>query len=61
MLREGSAWRSKKGSGGVLLDSASHLLDILIWFFGEPTSVMAVKKQVYSREVEDYVHATLLI
>jgi len=59
VLREGSAWRSKKGSGGVLLDSAPHLLDILIWFFGEPTSVMAVKKQVYSREVEDYVHATL--
>jgi predicted dehydrogenase len=57
VLREGSAWRSKKGSGGVLLDSAPHLLDILIWFFGEPTSVMAVKKQVYSREVEDYVHA----
>jgi len=59
VLREGSAWRSKKGSGGVLLDSAPHLLDILIWFFGEPTSVLAVKKQLYSREVEDYVHAVL--
>jgi predicted dehydrogenase len=59
VLREGSAWRSKKGSGGVLLDAAPHLLDILIWFFGEPNSVMAVKKQVYSREVEDYVHAVL--
>jgi predicted dehydrogenase len=59
VLREGSAWRSKKGSGGVLLDSAPHLLDILIWFFGEPTSVVAVKRQVYSREVEDYVHAVL--
>jgi len=59
VLREGSAWRSKKGSGGVLLDSAPHLLDILIWFFGEPTSVMAVKKHVYSHEVEDYVHAIL--
>lgn len=59
VLREGSAWRSKRSSGGVLLDLAPHLLDILIWFFGEPTSVMAVKKQVYSREVEDYVHAIL--
>jgi len=59
VLREGSAWRSKKGSGGVLLDSAPHLLDILIWFFGEPSSVMAVKKHVYSRAVEDYVHAIL--
>jgi predicted dehydrogenase len=59
VLREGSAWRSKRGSGGVLLDSAPHLLDILIWFFGEPAEVVGVKKQVYSREVEDYVHAVL--
>ncbi len=59
VLREGRAWRSKKGSGGVLLDSAPHLLDVLIWFFGEPYSVSAVKKHVYSSEVEDYVHAIL--
>jgi predicted dehydrogenase len=57
VLREGSGWRSKKGSGGVLLDSAPHLLDTLIWFFGEPTSVSAAKKNVYSSRVEDYVHA----
>ena len=59
VLREGSAWRSKRGSGGVLLDSAPHLLDIVIWFFGEPESVIAVKKHVYSHQVEDYVHAIL--
>jgi len=59
VLREGSAWRSRRSSGGVLLDSAPHLLDVLIWFFGEPTRVMAVKRQVFSREVEDYVHATM--
>lgn len=57
VLREGSGWRSKKGSGGVLLDSAPHLLDTLIWFFGEPTSVLAVKKKIYSSSVDDYVHA----
>jgi predicted dehydrogenase len=57
VLREGSGWRSKKGSGGVLLDSAPHLLDTLIWFFGEPTSVLAVKKKIYSNSVDDYVHA----
>jgi len=59
VLREGSGWRSKKSSGGVLLDSAPHLLDILLWFFGEPSSVKAIKKHVYSQEVEDYVHAVL--
>ena len=57
VLREGSGWRSKKKSGGVLLDSGPHLLDTLIWFFGEPGSVKATKKQVYSRGVDDYVHA----
>jgi len=59
VLREGSAWRFRKNTGGVLLDSAPHLLDLLIWFFGEPTSTMAIKKQVYSSEVEDYVHAVI--
>jgi predicted dehydrogenase len=59
VLREGSGWRSKRESGGVLLDSAPHLLDALIWFFGEPAAVKATKKQVYSRGVDDYVHAVL--
>jgi predicted dehydrogenase len=59
VLREGSGWRFKKKAGGVLLDSAPHLLDTLIWFFGEPNSVRATKKQIYSRGVEDYVHAAL--
>jgi predicted dehydrogenase len=57
VLREGSGWRSKKGSGGVLLDSAPHLLDTLIWFFGEPTSVFGVREKIYSSSVDDYVHA----
>jgi predicted dehydrogenase len=59
VLRDGSAWRFRKNTGGVLLDSAPHLLDLLIWFFGEPTTVAAVKKHVYSSEVEDYVHAMM--
>ncbi|HKM50870.1 MAG TPA: Gfo/Idh/MocA family oxidoreductase [Candidatus Bathyarchaeia archaeon] len=59
VLRDGSAWRSKRASGGVLLDLSPHLLDILIWFFGDPSSTEAVKKQIHSREVEDYVHAIL--
>jgi predicted dehydrogenase len=59
VLREGSGWRFSKGSGGVLLDLAPHLLDLLIWFFDEPEAVTAVKRRIYSREVDDYVHAAL--
>jgi predicted dehydrogenase len=59
VLQGGSGWRFRKNTGGVFLDSAPHLLDLLIWFFGEPTRTVAVKKQVYSSEVEDYVHAVM--
>jgi predicted dehydrogenase len=59
VLREGTSWRFSKGSGGVLLDLAPHLIDLLLWFFGEPKTVVAVKRRIFSSEVEDYVHATL--
>jgi len=59
VLREGASWRFSKGKGGVLLDLAPHALDLLLWLFGEPSSVMGIKKRVYSREVDDYAHAVI--
>jgi predicted dehydrogenase len=59
VLREGESWRSRRGTGGVLLDLAPHLVDLLLWFFGEPDSILAVKSRLYSRDVEDYVHAVV--
>jgi len=59
VLREGASWRFSRGGGGVLLDLAPHVLDILLWLFGEPSSVMGVKKHIYSREVDDYVHVVM--
>jgi len=59
VLRQGKSWRFTKGTGGVLLDLASHVLDLVMWFFGEPESVLATRRRIYSREVDDYVHATM--
>jgi len=59
VLREGASWRFRRAGGGVLLDLAPHLLDILVWFFGDPVVLAATKRRLYSREVDDYVHAIL--
>jgi len=59
VLHEGGSWRLRSGTGGVLLDLAPHLVDILLWFFGEPDSVSAVKRRLYSSEVDDYFHAVM--
>ena len=59
VLRRGSSWRFRKGTGGVLLDLAPHLLDILLWFFGQPSAIESVSRRIYSNEVDDYVHAAM--
>ena len=38
--------------GGVILDGASHCFDLLIWFFGEPTEVMAMYDRLELKGVE---------
>ena len=59
VLSKGSSWRFRKGMGGVLLDLAPHLLDILLWFFGEPSDVESVRRRIYSDDVDDYVHVVI--
>lgn len=51
-------WRSKKevSGGGVLLDFGSHLVDLLLWYFGHIKKVSGNIKSVYSKEVEDFAH-----
>ena len=59
VLSRGRSWRFRKGTGGVLIDLAPHLLDILLWFFGEPSAIESMRRQIYSNEVDDYVHAVM--
>ena len=54
-------WRYRKESsgGGVLATLATHLVDSLLWLFGDVKQVQAASRLYYSREVEDYIHSYL--
>ena len=54
VFSRGSGWRFKRGEGGALLDLGSHLVDLVIWYFGTPSSVHATESAPYSDLVEDY-------
>ncbi|HEV2139021.1 MAG TPA: Gfo/Idh/MocA family oxidoreductase [Nitrososphaerales archaeon] len=59
VFSEGRGWRFGSGQGGALLDLGSHLVDLVLWYFGEPTTIRATKRTIYSKAVEDYVNAEL--
>ena len=56
VFSKGSGWRFSKGQGGSLLDLGSHLIDLLLWYFGEPSYLSAAERSLYSEEVEDFSH-----
>ncbi len=55
------SWRTKKteSGGGVLVDLGSHVIDLLIWYFGRIEEVSGETKSVYSGEVEDFAHMNI--
>lgn len=59
ILEEGDGWRFRAESGGVTLDLGVHLLDVLMYFFGDLKIVDARMLKVYSKDCEDYVYAQL--
>lgn len=63
VLREkSSTWRSEKEEGGgCLYDYASHVINLINYYFGEPNRVAGTfLKKIYSKEVEDAVYSTLI-
>ena len=56
VFSKGRGWRFKRGEGGALLDLGPHLIDIVIWYFGMPSSIMARESSTYSELVEDSAH-----
>ncbi|MEM0030026.1 MAG: Gfo/Idh/MocA family oxidoreductase [Candidatus Nitrosocaldus sp.] len=61
VFASGKGWRFKRSEsgGGVMLELASHLVDMLQWYFGTVKSVASITRGYYSSEVEDFAHAML--
>jgi len=61
LFRTGKGWRYEKSEsgGGVVIGQATHLIDLLRWYFGDTESVSAHTKSWYSKQVEDFAHAHL--
>lgn len=62
LFSKGKGWRykTKSSGGGVLVTFASHLVDTLLWFFGDISLVNGNIKSYYSEDVEDFVHSYLV-
>jgi len=61
LLKPGEGWRYDPATsgGGVLITQNSHVIDKLLWMFGDITGVLGNTSQLVSRLVEDHVHAYL--
>ena len=59
---ESAAWRGTWAldGGGVLMNQGIHLVDLLLWYLGDPVAVQAEAATLHRRvEVEDTLAATL--
>lgn len=59
LFKTGKGWRYDKhaSGGGVLITQNSHLLDMLLWLFGDLEWVSGHTQSLYSEQVEDCAHA----
>ncbi len=57
--QKGWRYNPAMSGGGVVIDFAIHLLDIMHWYFGEAATVKADIKRLFSKQVEDEVTAEI--
>lgn len=59
---KGKTWRTDQAEGGgCLYDYAAHPINLLNWYFGEPTGVSGtVLNSIYSAATDDEVYSTLI-
>lgn len=59
LFRKGKGWRydKKLSGGGVVVTQNSHLVDLLLWYFGDIKAVNAHTKSWFSEGTEDFAHA----
>jgi len=55
----GTKYKKSVMGGGVLNVVATHLVDILVWLFGDIAQVQGSVKSYHSHEVEDFAHSYL--
>ena len=60
LFKEGKGWRydRDKSGGGVLMNQGSHLVDLLLWYFGKAKRVSGNLIHHYAGSVEDFAHGT---
>ena len=59
VTRRSKGWKFEPPFGGVTLDFGVHVIDIITWLFGEPMVSHSFRSNLFSKGVEDYVHADL--
>jgi predicted dehydrogenase len=60
LFKTGKGWRydKEKSGGGVIITQATHVIDLISWYFGYPSRLNASLLSPHSKHTEDFGHIT---